>query len=153
MTAVRGSARKSAIVCALLAWAHGQAAERSVAANYALRCSGCHGIDGSGNPAAGIPDFRGYIGAFAEDDEGRTYVLHVPGVAMSSLSDREISAVVNYLIGTWAGASLRAELIPFTPEEVGVRRAQPITDVVAFRRRIVARLGRAGIRTADYPWP
>jgi hypothetical protein len=50
-------------------------AERSDHLNYVLRCVGCRGMDGGGDPGAGIPDFRITIGAFALDDEGR----NVPG--------------------------------------------------------------------------
>jgi hypothetical protein len=141
------------LVCAVLCVPIACAAERSASANYILRCSGCHGMDGSGHEPAGIPDFRDYIGAFSMDDEGRTYVLHVPGIANASLSDREISAVMNYVMTTWGGTSLRPGFVAFTPEEVAARRARPVADVVGFRRQIVERLHAGGIRTANYPWP
>jgi hypothetical protein len=129
------------------------AAERSAATNFILRCSGCHGIDGSGSRAGGIPDFRNYIGAFAIDDDGRTYVLRVPGVVNASLSDSEISNVMNYVMKTWGGTSLRRGFVAFTPEEVAARRARSVDDVVRLRRQIVERFHAAGIPTADYPWP
>ena len=121
--------------------------------NYVLRCSGCHGMDGSGHAAAGVPDFRDSVGAFAMDEEGRTYLLHVPGIVNASLSDREISAVINFVMDNWGGTSLQPGFARFNPQEVAVRRAQPVTDVVRFRRQIVDRLQARGIRTARYPWP
>jgi mono/diheme cytochrome c family protein len=141
-----------AMVAALYASDAG-AAERSATANFILRCSGCHGMDGSGSNAGGIPDFRNYIGFFAVDDDGRTYVLRVPGVLNASLSDSEISAVMNYVMTTWGGTSLRPGFVAFTPEEVAARRSRPVADVVQLRRQIVQRLHAAGISTAEYPWP
>ena len=129
------------------------AAERSATTNFILRCSGCHGMDGSGSNAGGIPDFRNYIGSFAVDDDGRTYVLRVPGVLNANLSDSEIAAVINYVMTTWGGTSLRAGFVAFTPEEVAARRSRPVADVVQLRRQIVERLHAASISTAEYPWP
>ncbi|MGQ9364697.1 c-type cytochrome [Azospirillum sp. ST 5-10] len=154
--------RKAAAVAAALAGAialAGAMATPAVAGelkprtNYILRCTGCHGMDGAGSAIGGIPDFRGMVGAFAGDDEGRTYLLHVPGVIGASLSDAEIAGVLNYIMENWAGASLPADFRPFTAAEVTDRRARPVADVVVLRRRIVARLGESGIATADYPWP
>jgi len=110
-------------------------------------------MDGGGHESAGVPDLRDYVGAFAMDEDGRTYLLHVPGIVNASLSDREICAVINYVLDNWGGTSLQPGFARFTPQEVAVRRAQPVTDVVRFRRQIVGRLHARGIRTADYPWP
>jgi mono/diheme cytochrome c family protein len=128
-------------------------AERSAQANFVLRCAGCHALDGSGHPVGGIPDFRGLVGAFAGEEEGRTYLMHVPGVTNASLSDAEIAAVLNYIMDNWAGPSLPSNFKPFDGEEVGRLRAQPIGDVVAYRRQLVQRLTAMGLATADYPWP
>lgn len=121
--------------------------------NYILRCAGCHSLDGSGHPVGGIPDFRGFIGAFAGEDDGRTYVLHVPGVAGSGLSAGETAAVLNLVMGKWGGASLPADFRPFTEAEVAERRLRPVADVVVLRREIAARLQRTGVAMAEYPWP
>jgi len=130
-----------------------QAQERSAHANYVLRCAGCHGMTGTGAPEAGIFDFNGFVGAFAGTQEGRTYLMHVPGVAGSGLSDADIAAVMNYVMETWAGDSLPEPFKPFTEAEVTERRAIHIPDVVAKRREVVGRLEEMGIETADYPWP
>jgi hypothetical protein len=130
-----------------------EAGERSASVNYRLRCSGCHGEDGSGNEPADIPNLRDYVGAFTRDDDGRTYLLHVPGVINSNLSDSEISAVLNYVVEEWAGRSLADEFIRFTPSEVTSRRSRSVKDIVLLRRQIVVRLNQSGVRTSKYPWP
>ena len=129
------------------------AGEGRAHSNYALRCSGCHGMQGDGSPEAGIPDFREFIGAFAGDDEGRTYVLQVPGVLSANLDDADTAAVINYVMRTWGGKSLPLHYIEFTADEVAVRRAHKIQDIVAFRRKIVARLRHQGVVMPAYPWP
>ncbi|MAN77698.1 MAG: cytochrome C [Rhizobiales bacterium] len=141
------------IIPALLCAAPGFSQERTPHTNYVLRCAGCHGMSGSGAPAAGIFDFNGMVGAFAGIDEGRTYLMHVPGVAGSGLSDSEIAAVMNYVMETWAGDSLPEPYEPFTAAEVTERRAIAIPDIVENRRQVAALLQTMGIETADYPWP
>ena len=129
------------------------AAERTPHANYILRCAGCHGMEGAGVPAGGIPALQDLVGYFAADDDGRTYLLHVPGVVGSSLSNGEIAAVMNYVMERWAGRSMPPNFVPFTEAEVTERRAIPVPNVVDYRRAVVARLDAAGIAVAAYPWP
>lgn len=143
----------TAAVAALASHAIAADGERTAEANYILRCAGCHGMAGAGVPHAGIPDFRNLVGAFAADEDGRTYIFHVPGVVGSSLSDAEKAAVINLIMKRWAGTSLPADYVAFTEAEVTARRAIPVESIVDFRRAIVDRLTAEGVATADYPWP
>ncbi|MGD9740705.1 MAG: hypothetical protein AB7O56_11515 [Bauldia sp.] len=129
------------------------AQERGPHTNYILRCAGCHGLEGNGVPNAGIPAFPGFVGVFAGDEDGRTYLFHVPGVVGASLSNAEIAALMNYVMERWAGPSLPAAYVPFTEAEVAMRRAIAVPSVVDFRRAVVERLAALGIVAADYPWP
>ena len=131
----------------------GQGAERTPATNYVLKCIGCHLQDGSGLPAAGIPDFVDQVGVFARLPEGRAYLLHVPGVIGSSLSDDEIAALLNYVMEIYAGDSLPAAFEPFTAIDVASLRAAEIGNVVKYRRVVAAKLAEHGIDVPDYPWP
>lgn len=126
---------------------------RSASVNFVLHCSGCHALDGTGNGQGDIPDFRNSVGAFARDDDGRTYLVHVPGVVNSGLSSAEIAAVMNFVLMKWGDSSRDGAVSPFTVEEVTKRLAMPVPDIVGLRRQIVSRLGREGILTARYPWP
>ena len=125
------------------------ASEPSPRANYILRCAGCHGMEGLGTEVGGVPAFPGSVATLANDEEGRTYVVHVPGVVGSSLTEAEIAAVLNYVVERWGETSAPA----FTPEEVARRRAEPVPDVVAYRRTIALRLADEGKPLAPYPWP
>jgi len=126
--------------------------QMSPKALYLLRCSGCHRADGAGAAEAGVPPFPGSIGALAADDEGRTYIMHVPGVRGAGLSDAQTAAVMNYILDVWA-KDRAAAAGPFTAEEVARRRAVEVRDVVAFRRAMVKRLAKSGVTLGEYPWP
>ena len=126
----------------------GSAQERSARANYILRCAGCHGMTGEGTVQGGVPGFPGSVGQIAATETGRTYMMHVPGVVASSLSDTEIAEVMNYVLGTWSDS---AQL--YTVEEVRRRRATPIGDLIDYRRNMVEALAAEGIEIAPYPWP
>ena len=133
--------------------ATGQSAERTPETNYILKCIGCHLQDGSGLPSAGIPDFVGKVGVFARLPEGRAYLLHVPGVIGSSLTDKEIADLLNYVMEIYAGDSLPVPFEPFTADAVTALRATEIGNVVKYRRVVADKLAEHGIKVPDYPWP
>ncbi|PZQ49908.1 MAG: cytochrome C [Rhodovulum sulfidophilum] len=118
-------------------------------ANYILRCAGCHGMEGLGTEIGGVPAFPNSVEFLANDDAGRTYIMHVPGVVGASLDDAEIAEVMNYVVAHWS----ETPAPPFTEEEVRRRRAEHVPDVVARRAEIAARLASEGKVLAPYPWP
>ena len=127
---------------------------RSAESLYIEHCSGCHGLQGDGGgELSGVPDFRGLVGAFAGIDAGRTYLLHVPGVANATISSNDIAQVLNYVMARWGGKSLPADYRPFTAAEVIERRSYIVRDVVGLRREVVASLRKHGLEVAAYPWP
>jgi mono/diheme cytochrome c family protein len=138
------------LVLALSAMIPAHAQQRGAQVNYILRCAGCHGLDGTGLERGGIPAFPGYISSIIDDDEGRTYLMHVPGVVATGLNDREIAEVMNYVAGKWGS---NPDFERFTEEEVRRRRATAVADVVEFRRVMARRLLFAGKPLAPYPWP
>lgn len=117
--------------------------------NYILRCAGCHGTTGMGTANAGVPPFPDSVGHIAGLESGRSYMLHVPGVVSSSLSDTQIADVLNYILERWSGMPFT----PFTTEEVIDRRQADVPDIVVARRAIVENLNSQGITIAAYPWP
>ncbi|MEY8830131.1 cytochrome c [Sedimentitalea sp. XS_ASV28] len=118
-------------------------------ANYLLYCSGCHRQDGAGAIEGGIPAFQDSVGYIAGIETGRTYIMHVPGVISTNMSDADVAGVLNYILDRW-GEEGGAD---FSAEEVTRRRALPVADVVVYRRQVVKELKEAGIEIADYPWP
>jgi cytochrome c553 len=125
---------------------------RSAKSLYILKCSGCHGIDGSGAPAAGVPPFPGFIAALAGYEEGRIYIAHVPGVVGSRLSNEQLVKVLNYVIDEWSGEHA-ASTPRFTVDEFTRLRAVPVANIVEYRRDVVSHMKESGAPVADYPWP
>ncbi|WP_424987504.1 c-type cytochrome [Microbulbifer sp. S227A] len=117
-------------------------------ANYLLHCSGCHRQDGAGAIEGGIPPFQDSVGHIAGIETGRTYIMHVPGVISTNMSDADVAGVLNYILDRWGGGGAE-----FSAEEVTHRRALPVADVVVYRRQVVDELKETGIEIADYPWP
>lgn len=111
--------------------------------DYALRCQGCHLPDGSGSPGK-VPDLRNMLGKFVAVPGGRDYLVRVPGTATSKLNDRQVAALLNWLVPAM-GPPPPAGFKPYTAEEVGRLRANRLKQVEPMRTnllRAIARLPR-----------
>jgi mono/diheme cytochrome c family protein len=107
-------------------------APRSEYESYVLHCSGCHRLDGSG--VTGVaPDLR-EIGVLVRSAAGRAYLGRVPGVAQAPVSDRELARLLNWVLTEIAQTPLD---LPYSAEEVGALRAQPLRDPLAARRDLL----------------
>ena len=98
---------------------------------YLHHCQGCHLADGSGVPGA-VPPLSD-LGKIIASPGGRVYMLQVPGVATSSLSDAETAQVLNYILSTFT----TARTVPFTTEEVQMYRKTPLINPGEERERIL----------------
>ena len=112
--------------------------------DYVLYCSGCHSMDGSGHPGFGVPDFRGQVGYFLRLPEGRAYLMQVPGLLSTGLSEARAAAVTNYVIQTYAAESLPREFLPYTAEEAQRYRESRPADVAARRVQLYQQLNGLG---------
>lgn len=104
--------------------------------DYTLECAGCHRADGSGTPGS-VPALRDSVARFLAVPQGREYLARVPGAAQAPLDDAALAAVLNWMLGHFDGAHVPAAFVPYTAEEVGRLRKQPLVDVEAERRRLV----------------
>lgn len=124
-------------VAALLASA--PAGAESARGLYLLHCSGCHLRDGTGSKLGRIPPFQNVVGRFAAEPDGRRYLVLVPGVANSGLSDADKARVLNYVLDEWGGAE--ADRAPrFAADEVARLRRNRADDITALRRAVAAKL-------------
>lgn len=114
--------------------------------DYLLHCSGCHGQDGMGNPARGIPQFTNQIGHFLRLPEGRAFLMQVPGLLGARLPDERAAAVTTYLVRTYAGPSLPAEFRPYSAGEARRYRETRPADVIGKRNALYAELLSLGFR-------
>ena len=102
---------------------------------YLMRCGGCHGIEGVSVPKA-VPTLRGQVGTFLCTQEGRDYMLRVPNVAMSRITDDRLMAdVMNFVAFDLAGASTPPGAARFTAADAHAARGQAIqtSDIDATR--------------------
>jgi mono/diheme cytochrome c family protein len=102
---------------------------------YVLHCAGCHGLDGQGTYSAKVPDLR-RMGQFLGLQDGRGFLLRVPGVMGSGLDDAQVAAVLNWLLDGMARQSRPPDQPPFAVAEVSQARRTPLADVMAERRRL-----------------
>nr|WP_242006270.1 cystathionine beta-lyase [Acetobacter estunensis] len=109
---------------------------------YVSHCGGCHGIEGiSGNTF--VPTMRNAVGAFACTDEGRAYLIRVPGVSMSLIrNDQTLADVMNFVMLRLAGSSLPSDFHPYTASEIHDLRQHPLS-VPGFMQQRSEVLGRA----------
>jgi len=121
--------------------------------HYLLHCGGCHIEDGSGM-AGVVPDLKVDMGFFALSDEGRSYLVRVPGSAHSPLSDRELADVLNWMLSTFAAS---ASPQPYTEAEVTANRRIPMLDAPAVRKELLQQRSQpqastiADPRSAQHP--
>jgi mono/diheme cytochrome c family protein len=106
-------------------------AERPIEEAYVLHCSGCHGRDGTGIPDL-VPSLRELAGLL-DHDEGRAYLVRVPGVAQAPLPDRELAALLNWVMEQFSGVR---NFAPYTSDEIGHWRSQPLRDPLKSRPKI-----------------
>jgi hypothetical protein len=102
---------------------------------YLERCGGCHGIQGYSAPRE-VPSLRGRVGYFLCLPQGRAYLVRLPSLASSPLSDDTLARLMNFVVfdlgGRPADPSVHAL---FTAEEVRELRRQPLNNVSLARYR------------------
>ncbi len=101
--------------------------------DYLLHCSGCHMPDGSGL-APVVPTLHEVIGRMVALPQGRSYLVRVPGVAQAPLSDRKLTAVLNWVLIEFSSATLPEDFKPLRVTEVARARKQVLADPLKFRQ-------------------
>jgi hypothetical protein len=109
--------------------------------NYLLGCGGCHGENGVSNSKL-VPDLHDQVGFYLNIPAGREYLVRLPNVAFSIMSDQELTDVLNFMVFRIGGASVPAHTAPYTIAEVARLRKQPLNEVslLDYRQRLVETL-------------
>ena len=68
---------------------------------------------------------------------GRDYLLRVPGVSQSPLSDADLAVLMNWMVRNLSDVPVPANFVDYTPAEVGRARQQPLAQVTALRARLL----------------
>ncbi len=112
----------------------------NVAQNYVLFCGGCHGDAGRG-VLHKVPALAGKIGRYLHVDGGREFLIRVPGVANSQLSDAAAAAVMNLCLEKFTAPAERAGIAPYTAADIAAARRQPMLEVERVRHALLAQAG------------
>lgn len=117
--------------------------------DYVEQCGGCHGVQGVSAPAQ-LPQLRDRVGYFMCTPATRAYLLRLPNIAHSRITDnQQLADLVNYVVFGLGGASTPADARPFTAEEVAHERRFALSSVSLKAER--ARHVEAAIRTCHAP--
>ena len=108
--------------------------------NYQLHCMGCHLADGSGEPGR-VPSLRRSLVPFSELSEGRDYVIRVPGVAQSPLSNEDTAALLNWMARHLSDVKVAPNFIDYSASEIQKLRHHPLVRVSAIRARLLIAAG------------
>ena len=109
---------------------------------------GCHLADGAGESGR-VPSIRRTLVLFSSSSEGRDYVVRVPGVAQSPLSDADTAVLLNWMARNLSDVKLPPGFTDYSAAEVHGVRDRPLVRV----RGIRARLLRAATAKPHSPEP
>ena len=127
----------NAVATLALSWATVNAAwSYQPVVNYQLRCMGCHLADGSGQPGR-VPSIRRSLVLFSASLDGRDYVVRVPGVAQSPLSDEDTAALLNWMARNLSDLKLPSGFVDYSEAEIHRLRDHPLVRVSAIRARLM----------------
>jgi mono/diheme cytochrome c family protein len=116
----------------LLVVTNAQADPARARQNYLLHCMGCHGETGVGLEGK-VPSMHDTLAMLSRTPQGRYYVLRVPGVTQSTLSDDDLAEVLNWSLHEFSDAATPQNVPNFTAAEIATARRQPLLDVAASR--------------------
>jgi hypothetical protein len=112
--------------------------------NWTLNCQGCHRLDGSGSEGT-APSLAGTVAKFLWVPGGREYLIRVPGVATSPLSDADLAEVMNWMLWRYDREHLPFNFRPFTAADMGSLRARPLRlEAAGMRSDLLAKAEASG---------
>lgn len=103
--------------------------------DYVEHCGGCHGIKGNAAPAD-LPNLQGRVGWFMCLPEGRDYLMRLPNIARSRITDNaQLADLMNFMVYGIGGKSTPPGTKPFSPDEVAEGRTRAFTSVSLIKTR------------------
>jgi mono/diheme cytochrome c family protein len=140
--------RAIAMLIVALSIASAALAGGSPAELYTLNCWGCHKPRAEGIPGT-VPRLADSMANFLRVPGGREYLVEVPGVAASALSNAEIAEVLNWLLVTFNKAEMPPDFKPYTAAEIARYRPHQLIRITETRDDLVKRLKAKGIVVPD----
>jgi cytochrome c553 len=112
--------------------------------DYLERCGGCHGIEGVSAQEL-VPTLRHRAGYFLCTRLAREYLVRLPSVATSPLSDEAVANLMNFVVFDIGDApNLAPNAQTFSAAEVHLLRRNPLNEVAlsAYRSGVIEDLIR-----------
>jgi hypothetical protein len=117
--------------------------------DYVENCGGCHGVQGSAAPAQ-LPELRNRVGYFMCTPESRAYLIRLPNIAHSRITDNQrLADLVNFMVFGLGGPSTPRDTPPFTAQEVAHERQFALLSASLRKER--ARHVESAIRKCHAP--
>jgi mono/diheme cytochrome c family protein len=116
---------------------------------YMLNCWGCHRPQGEGIPGT-APPLRG-AADFLKVPGGRAYLLEVPGVSQSALSDADVAEVMNWILRSFSKDRLPIDFRPYTAAEVKDHRGVRLPSIIAARKKLIDEMVAMKVRPPEKP--
>lgn len=123
-------------LCVLAGTPRALADDNRARQNYLIYCMGCHGEQGAGFREQ-VPSMRGTLARLAALQDGRAFLLRVPGVSQSSLDPELTAEVLNWALREFSDAEALRSIPPFTAEEVAQARSRPLVEVSLTRAQVL----------------
>jgi len=106
-----------------------------------VHCQGCHLPEAVGF-AGHVPRMKDFVGYFLHSQEGREFIVRVPGAANSLLPDDQLTELLNWLLITYSTEQLPEPFVPFSVAEVAALRPELEADPEKTRMRILGRIAQ-----------
>ena len=97
---------------------------------------GCHLADGSGQSGR-VPSLRRSLVLLSRSLEGREYLIRVPGVAQSPLSNEDTATLLNWMARNLSDLKVTADFTDYSPAEIQRSRNRPFAKIKAIRARLM----------------
>ena len=128
-----------ALLLALLLFAGADHACADPKTDYLLYCRGCHLANGEGVPPE-VPTLH-ELGKLIATPAGREYIVRVPGVSQTPMSDERLAAVLNWVLDEFNAGTLASDFRRYTAKEVGGARKEVLVDPLAARAALLQKKG------------
>lgn len=105
--------------------------------DWMLQCQGCHGPNGEGLAKRDIPKLRNEVSKFLLVDGGRDFIVRVPGVSGSPLSDDRLADLLNWMLVSLDPNNLHDDWKNFSAEEVRSLRSKTLRTNIEPLRTVI----------------
>ena len=102
--------------------------------DWVLQCQGCHGPKGEGLAKRDVPKLHDEVSKFLLVDGGRDFIVRVPGVSGSPLSDDRLADLLNWMLVSLDPHNLSENWKNFSAHEVQTLRSKPLRTEIAAKR-------------------